>query len=578
MKTLAHRLFSKMITKFICFLAIYLVLTIPSYAAGFVDVEAISVSELPVTVGQNFKINFWLKEYRHDAKNFEYIEVWIQDKNKKDLFKVNQWKNISFSSDQIKDFSTTTYLDPTKGRNPGDYFAVVRGKLFGNKEKPFNFGTAPKSNASHPYKFAAISPVQDSEVFSNYGSGNSVCNTCNFYNTGKHPIEQPYHRGMPFTVPSNSSYKLKSISITAFNEFYTSTPPTYIVSVRDDLGGLPGEVLEQFTFTNFNGSDFNHPVLLTGISSSNPTLYGGNQYWITTDVSQPNSMVVGWPMNSKGFTSLIAWYAGSQPWSLIGPETLGAFRVMGTPTLNSVLKLYSFYDENKTHPLLISVTNPSSKSSSIKTNIKIENNTETWFEVDVNFNAPSNRARWPINLADGKPIPFAFLIGPSGKKTFENIEFTGDQYLQLNVTRTSSAAFSALAMDTISRAFFGAPLPTNIFDGTNVLIENLFKTIRSHCSGELGAFGFAVANKNIFGAVENLGQFVLCTKTVKEQMLALVRYVFGQGNSVKLTEILGKESKSILSLLFSAPTLTELIYSTFKAEVDGFVRLEARFK
>lgn len=592
MKTLIRFLFSKTIGRFFCFVGLYFALLVNSQAAGFVDVSALSVSELPVTLGQNFKINFYLKEYRHDSKNFEYIEVRLRDKNNKDIYQVKKWDNVAFSADQERYFSATTYL--YSNRSPGNYYVVVRGKTYGGN--PFDFKVVPNTYASNPYKFTAIYPIQANVVFSNYGPGNSagLCDSggCRYWDTGKHDPEQPYSQGMAFTVPSGSSYKLSAISVTAFDASLYYNPPlepaTYVVSVNEDVGGLPGAVLDQFTFSKFNGADYNRlhndAVFLTGISSRNPTLYAGTQYWLTTDVSKPNQMNVGWPMNNQGSVGHTTYRSGSGSWnSVYGTETLGAFRVMGTPISNSssTLRLYTFYDENTTHPFLISATNPSSKSGYIKTDINIKNHTGTWFEVDVNFDAPSDGARWPINLADGKPIPFAFLIGPYGEKTLRDIQFTEGRYLQLNVTRTSSAAFSALAMDMISRALLGEPLPINIFDGDTfdgaiVVIENLFTQIRSHCSGELGAFGLNVTNKNITGAIEHLGQFVLCTKTVKKEILALVRHIFGQESAVKFTEILNKELSSILSLLFNAPSLIDLTYGTFDAEVDGFVRLEAR--
>lgn len=173
-------------------------------------------------------------------------------------------------------------------------------------------------------------------IFSNYGPGNSVCGTsCSWWDTGLHSPEQPYHRGMPFTVQPGTSFKLDSINVTAFDA-QGFEPATYIVSVNADSGGLPGAVLEQFTF-NLNGSNLFNPltwVLLTGTSVVHPTFFAGTQYWLTTDVSNPATMRAGWPFNNQGSTGTPAWHAGSAPWTLPWgnvPQTLGAFRIMGTP-------------------------------------------------------------------------------------------------------------------------------------------------------------------------------------------------------------------------------------------------------
>lgn len=167
-KTIIQYLFSKIIGKFFCFLGLYISLIVNSQAAGFVDVSALSVSPSPVTIGQDFDISFSLKEYQGDQKTFEYVEVWIQQRQKSgeyiDLYTVERWNNISFSANQTRRFQTTTFLDPARGRTPGAYYAVVRGKLAG--DTPFNFGVVPGSNASNPYQFAAVSLVGRVDVLS----------------------------------------------------------------------------------------------------------------------------------------------------------------------------------------------------------------------------------------------------------------------------------------------------------------------------------------------------------------------------------------------------------------------------
>ena len=55
---------------------------------------------------------------------------------------------------------------------------------------------------------------------------------------------------------------------------------------------------------------------------------------VTTDVSSPTTMSVGWPTNDQGVTGTVAWHAGTNPWTLPWgsvPQPLAAFSVMGTP-------------------------------------------------------------------------------------------------------------------------------------------------------------------------------------------------------------------------------------------------------
>lgn len=171
-------------------------------------------------------------------------------------------------------------------------------------------------------------------VFSNF-SGSACANTCSAWDTGKHTPEQPYHRGMAFAVPpGGADFTLASITLPAFN-YWLSGPgqaATLIVSVTADSGGLPGAVLERFTFPNIVGGS--SVTFLTGSSILHPTLAAGNQYWLTTEVSDPLTMSVGWPKNDQGSTGLVAWSAGTAPWSKpFGdvPQTLAAFSVTGIP-------------------------------------------------------------------------------------------------------------------------------------------------------------------------------------------------------------------------------------------------------
>ena len=127
-------------------------------ATGFVDVSGgVTVSPATVTVGQNFTVSFDLKEYQGGTKTFEYVELWIQDGSGNDLYRVDpRWDNVSFSANQQRPFSITTFLDPARGRGAGTYRAMVRGKIAG--DNPFNFGVVPNSGAVNPRPFTAVLP------------------------------------------------------------------------------------------------------------------------------------------------------------------------------------------------------------------------------------------------------------------------------------------------------------------------------------------------------------------------------------------------------------------------------------
>jgi len=126
-------------------------------AVGRVDVNGgVSISPTTVTVGQNFTVSFNLKEFQNGTKTFEYVELWIQDGSGADIYMAQHWDNISFSANQQRSFSSTTFLDPARGRGAGNYRAIVRGKLA--NDVPFNFGIVSGSGASNPGYFSAILP------------------------------------------------------------------------------------------------------------------------------------------------------------------------------------------------------------------------------------------------------------------------------------------------------------------------------------------------------------------------------------------------------------------------------------
>jgi RHS repeat-associated protein len=125
---------------------------------GRVDVSGgVNVSPGTVTVGQEFTVSFDLREFQGGTKTFEYVELWIQDGGGNDLYVAQHWDNVSFSPNEQRSFSATTYLDPAHGRGAGDYRAIVKGKFAG--DGPFNFGVVGGSGAVNPRGFSAVLPA-----------------------------------------------------------------------------------------------------------------------------------------------------------------------------------------------------------------------------------------------------------------------------------------------------------------------------------------------------------------------------------------------------------------------------------
>ncbi len=153
----------------------WLVACVPSYgvAAGRVDINGgVTVSPAVVTIGSTFTVSFSLQEYQGSDKLLDYVQVWIQDSSGNDLYDAYTWNSVAFSGYQERNFSTSTYLDPARGRQPGNYRAIVRGKAAGDPSI-FNFGVVVGSGAVNPTTFTAVNPVGDVAVNPSTGTWTS---------------------------------------------------------------------------------------------------------------------------------------------------------------------------------------------------------------------------------------------------------------------------------------------------------------------------------------------------------------------------------------------------------------------
>lgn len=304
---------------------------------------------------------------------------------------------------------------------------------------------------------------------------------------------------------------------------------------------------------------------LTGTTTASLpfSIFSGGSFSLATGASQ--AVVVRFSPTASGtFTGNVSFTSNGGDMS----------RVMsGTgSTVSGNLKLY-FSNDPDPHPFSIFYKYRERASEFVVADVNPSNITGTWFQVNVRFDVPSELAPRPVSLNDGKPIPFAFLVGPFSDKNFKSIQFNKGEYLQLDVTRTSIPAFGMLAIDMIGRGLFGVELKP--IDLGNALVIDLFTKVTADCAGELAAFGTKIVDRKYTGAINRLAKFMLCTKTVKKEILQLVRILYGGENSVIYASTLSKNIASI-SLLLNATSVTELAVSTFDADIEGFIRLEAR--
>lgn len=158
------------------------------------------------------------------------------------------------------------------------------------------------------------------EIFTNFGPGDS-------YQTGRgHTIGQV--RNPPLFQEeadaldiSGGSYLLHTIQLAAS---WVSGPNEYIVWLAADANNQPGEVLEEFRFSNLGRFGVDNPPLIAR-SVQHPLLEEGQRYWIVHSTTESSTMVANW--NSTG-DGVVAIRTNGGAWFTI-TDFPNAFRVTG---------------------------------------------------------------------------------------------------------------------------------------------------------------------------------------------------------------------------------------------------------
>jgi|GEM_PF-3222792 len=253
------------------------------------------------------------------------------------------------------------------------------------------------------------------------------------------------------------------------------------------------------------------------------------------------------------------------------------------------LQLNRLWSSNNTNENVIALTykNVRQESDKVKADVALTNSTGTWVFVQQNLN-PSLKARMPV------PGTYTHLLGPFTNKELGTIEFPKGSFLQLDARSpvglkgsmldpANLSLLAAVAVDLTMRGLFNKELPPNAFDNSVVIstevglesIDPLFKTISSHCSGQLGALGNAIGAKNTEDALKAIAGFALCTKGIKEKMEEWLTKYCTRDIAKKYVNWASKNTVDILD----APTRVTLIglltKYTFSAPPESWVRIEA---
>jgi len=172
---------------------------------------------------------------------------------------------------------------------------------------------------SYQNSFAAV-------VFNNFGPGDSY-NTSRAWTIG-YVADNVYNGpAMSFTV-TGGSYRLDSIELAL--SFNGTDFDDVVFSLRADVSGLPGTVLESWSFENdFLPVTYKTPQIYT-LNSVGSVLTEGSKYWVSTSdhLSGATYGAAYWYRNVIGQTGGLN-YDGTWDWNQEQPTA--AFRVNGTP-------------------------------------------------------------------------------------------------------------------------------------------------------------------------------------------------------------------------------------------------------
>jgi len=170
---------------------------------------------------------------------------------------------------------------------------------------------------------SAAVAAADSIIFSNLGPGDTYDPGVEYAVSG--PLSQAEEAtaiGQPF-VPI-ADFRFDSVEV-ALNWLLDTNAAT--VSLRSDLGGQPGSVLESFQFANLPHASSSNTDLALGDSLQHPVLHAGSQYWIVATAD--GDAFMGWALNDTGqFGTTIR--INDDGWTARPDLASAAFRVRGS--------------------------------------------------------------------------------------------------------------------------------------------------------------------------------------------------------------------------------------------------------
>jgi hypothetical protein len=169
-------------------------------------------------------------------------------------------------------------------------------------------------------------PCHAGPIFSTSGPGDTY-DTSTGWPIGGVFSPDMYESANQFSFGGVTSYYLDTVQLAVARLSGTNELNVWLTS---DAAGEPGTLIEAFNFTNAMGPGGLNNPLLVGNSMLRPVLSPGTNYWLVASAPNADTLAL-WNLSSPPVQGLVLYRVDTGPWNVDPIDTLGAFRVEGTP-------------------------------------------------------------------------------------------------------------------------------------------------------------------------------------------------------------------------------------------------------
>ena len=170
-------------------------------------------------------------------------------------------------------------------------------------------------------------PCHAGPIFNTFGPADSYNTSIGLSIGGIPTIFPDLDSACQFSFGGPTSYYLDRIELAVGLSVGTNELDVWLMS---DAAGKPGAVIEAFNFNGAMGPLGANNPLLVGDSVLRPVLNPGTNYWLAA--SAPNAgTAAGWNQSSPPVNGVVAQREDLGSWTVFPNETMGAFRVSGSP-------------------------------------------------------------------------------------------------------------------------------------------------------------------------------------------------------------------------------------------------------